>query len=78
MAFQRTLDQEFIDALNRLHDQPSSWWRKLVDSPDVFLAIRNNCINAYSRGMSIGKIVSNCLAPPLPERRSCAASVLLS
>jgi hypothetical protein len=57
MAFQRALDQEFIDALNQLHDQPSSWWRKLVDSADVFLAIRNNCINAYSCGMSIGKIV---------------------
>jgi len=57
MAFQRTLDQEFIDALNSLHEQPASWWRKLVDSTDVFLAIRNNCINAYSSGMSIGKIV---------------------
>lgn len=57
MAFQRTLDQDFIDALNQLHDQPASWWRKLVDSTDVFLAIRNNCINAYSGGMSIGKIV---------------------
>lgn len=57
MAFQRTLDQDFIDALNQLHDLPASWWRKLVDSTDVFLAIRNNCINAYSCGMSIGKIV---------------------
>ena len=57
MAFQRTLDQEFIDALNQLHDQPASWWRKLVDSTDVFLAIRKNCINAYSYGMSIGKVV---------------------
>ncbi|MFN4259511.1 MAG: hypothetical protein ACK4RK_09430 [Gemmataceae bacterium] len=56
MAFQRTLDQEFIDALNQLHDLPASWWRKLVDSTDVFLAIRNNSINAYSYGMSIGKI----------------------
>jgi hypothetical protein len=57
MAFQLNLDQEFIDALNQLHDQPGSWWRRLVDSKDVFLAIRNNAINAYSCGMSIGKIV---------------------
>src|SRR5437899_556192 len=57
MAFQRTLDHEFIEALNHLHDQPASWCRKLVDSTDVFFAIRNNCINAYSCGMSIGKIV---------------------
>ncbi|OWK34133.1 hypothetical protein [Fimbriiglobus ruber] len=57
MAFQKTLEQNFIDALNQLHDQPASWWRKLVDSSDVFLAIRNNYINAYSCGMSIGKIV---------------------
>ena len=56
MGFKRNLDQEFISALNHLYDQPNSWWRKLVDSKDVFFAIRNNYINAYSSGMSIGKI----------------------
>lgn len=57
MAFKRNLDQEFILALNHLYDQPDSWWRKLVDSKDVFFAIRNNYISAYSSGMSIGKII---------------------
>ena len=57
MAFQRTLEAKFIEDLNRLHEDPGSWWRELVDSPDVFLAIRNNYINAYSCGMSIGKVV---------------------
>lgn len=57
MPFQRKLDEEFIEELNQLHDQPASWWRELVDSKDVFLAIRNNSINAYSNGMSIGKIL---------------------
>src|SRR5262245_21822290 len=57
MAFRRSLDNTFVDSLNLLHDRPSSWWRNLVDSSDVFLAIRNNCINAYSCGMSIGRIV---------------------
>jgi hypothetical protein len=56
MPFQRFLDGPFISLLNRLYDQPASWWRKLVDAKDVFLAIRNNYINAYSHGMSIGKV----------------------
>ena len=58
MAFQRFLDPQFIAALNDLYGQ-GSWWTKLADSPDVFLAIRNNYLNAYSRGMSIGKISWN-------------------
>jgi len=56
MAFNRSLSREFVNKLNQLHDTPGSWWRTLVDSDDVFLAIRNDSINAYAKGMSIGRI----------------------
>jgi hypothetical protein len=55
MEFQRFLDPQFIAALNVLYRQ-NSWWTKLADCPKVFLAIRNNYLNAYSQGMSIGRI----------------------
>jgi hypothetical protein len=55
-SFTRHLDPEFIDALNRLRDDRNSWWRKLVDDRDVFIAIRNNWINAYCSGASLARI----------------------
>jgi hypothetical protein len=56
MAFTRHLSPEFVNQLNRLYETPGSWWQMLVESDDVFLAIRNDSINAYAKGMSIGKI----------------------
>ncbi|MBY0522262.1 MAG: hypothetical protein K2R98_02625 [Gemmataceae bacterium] len=57
MSIKRTLSPKFVEALNRLYNStPVSWWKHLVDDPDVFLAIRNGTINAYAGGGSIGRI----------------------
>ena len=53
--FNRGLDDEFVDALNQEYDK-GSWWRRFVDDEDVFLAIRENYMNAYYRGCSVLKI----------------------
>ena len=51
--FDRGLTDEFVEALNRAYEDPSSWWRKLVDDKDLFLGIRENYINVYYNGGSI-------------------------
>jgi hypothetical protein len=56
MPFARHLDPGFIAALNQLHEDKSSWWHTLTNDPDVFLAVRENAINAYVNGGSIGRI----------------------
>src|SRR5262245_52152189 len=57
MCIRRCLTPVFIEALNALYDSPSmNWWKRLVDDADVFIAIRDDSINAYSRGGSIGRI----------------------
>lgn len=56
MAFTRQLEPLFIAELNKLYDDPNSCWRKLVVDKDVFIAIRNNAINAYAGGASIARI----------------------
>lgn len=53
--FRRRLADVFIDELNRLYAS-GSWWMKLADSPTVFLAVRDNSLNAYARGMSVAKV----------------------
>lgn len=55
MAFRRSLNDGFIEALNDLHKK-GSWWKTLVERKDVFLAIRDNCINAYCNGGSLAQI----------------------
>ena len=59
MPFTRNLSRPFIDQLNGLYesDKPKDrWWKTLVDDQNVFIAIRNNAINAYAGGASIGRI----------------------
>lgn len=51
--FKRGLDDTFIDLLNNNYDQPDSWWRTLVEDPDVFIGIRGNELNAYYNGCSL-------------------------
>ena len=52
-TFNRGLDDEFVDALNREYDKQDGWWRAFVDDKDVFLAIRENYVNVYYRGCSL-------------------------
>ena len=51
--FNRGLDDEFVDALNREYDKEDGWWRAFVCDKDVFLSIRENYVNAYYRGCSL-------------------------
>ena len=54
-TFSRGLDGAFIDALNGEYDK-CGWWHRLVHDPDVFIAIRDNYVNAYYRGCSLAKL----------------------
>jgi hypothetical protein len=56
MPFKRHLEQPFIEALNKLHDDQDSWWHALVRDEQVFMGIRSNAINAYAGGASIARI----------------------
>ena len=51
--FERGLDDEFVQELNNLYEDPESYWRRFVDDPDLFLAIRDNYVNLYYRGNSL-------------------------
>lgn len=55
MPFERRLSPAFVEALNRLYIA-DSWWTRLVNDPDVFIAVRCESLNAYSQGGSIGRI----------------------
>jgi hypothetical protein len=50
------LDGEFIKRLNKLYQDKNGWWHRLADDRDVFVAIRDNSLNAYVHGGSAGKI----------------------
>ena len=52
-TFRRGIERGFVEALNALYDQPESWWRKLVDDKELFLAIREDSVNVYHRGCSL-------------------------
>jgi hypothetical protein len=59
MAFTRQLEAAVIDELNTLYDDRESWWSTLVQDADVFVAVRNNTVNAYAGGASIARIAWN-------------------
>lgn len=57
VAPHRTLEPAFLDALEELaNDSTGSWWRDVLQHPDLVLAVRRNSINAYHRGASIFRI----------------------
>src|SRR4051812_31348621 len=56
MAFTRKLDPAFLEELNRLAEDRESWWNALLQDGDVFIALRNNAVNAYAGGASIARI----------------------
>lgn len=53
--FNRRLDKAFVNALNDEYEK-GSWWHRLVNDKDVFVAIRRNSVNAYYRGCSLLKL----------------------
>lgn len=56
MTFKRHLDAKFIQYLNSLREEKASWWSVLVEDKDVFIAVRQNALNAYASGASIARI----------------------
>ena len=51
-TFNRGLTDEFVCALNKEYDK-GGWWCRFVNDRDIFLAIRENYVNAYYRGCSL-------------------------
>ena len=51
-TFNRGLDDAFVEALNQEYDK-GGWWCRFVHDRDIFLAIRENYVNAYYRGCSL-------------------------
>ncbi len=46
-------NQSFIDKLNQLYENTDSFWRKMVEDKDLFIAIRDEYINVYYKGNSL-------------------------
>ena len=55
-TFSRGLEEGFVEALNREYEKDGSWWKGFVDDEELFLAIRDNCVNVYYRGCSLLKL----------------------
>lgn len=65
--FHRRISAKFIENLNRVYDESGTWWRKIVDDKDVFIAIRQDYIDVYYKGGALLKVIDagkgkiNCL-----------------
>lgn len=49
-------DEKFINALNELYNDKSSFWHMMVDDKELFIAIRNEYLNVYYKGQSICRL----------------------
>lgn len=47
---------EFIDALNILYADKTSYWHKMVNNPELYIGIRDDGINVYYKGQSLCKL----------------------
>jgi hypothetical protein len=54
--FKRGLDDDFINALATLASAPT-WFADVIADPDLFIGIRDNYFNVYSKGQSLFKAV---------------------
>ena len=54
-AFNRGIDQRFVDRLNAEYER-GGWWRAIVSDPDLFIAIRDGYLNVYQNGNSLLKL----------------------
>ena len=57
-TFDRGLDDDFVEALNREYAR-DGWWRTLVDDPELFVGIRDNRVNVYWQGCSLAEVRLN-------------------
>jgi hypothetical protein len=55
-------DEKFINALNELYKDKSSFWHMIINDKDLFIAIRNEYLNIYYKGQSISRLYyKNCI-----------------
>ncbi len=55
--YKRYISGDFVEALNMLYAEPEGeWWRCLLADEEIFLAFRDETINAYYRGCSLAQI----------------------
>ena len=50
-------NEKFIIALNEVRKDSSSYWYKILNDKELFIAIRNESINVYFKGNSICKLI---------------------
>jgi hypothetical protein len=55
--FQKGLPTPLHEALERLADPagPASWWKEVLASQDLFLAVRDGYLNAYADGQTFSR-----------------------
>ena len=49
-------NQKFIDALNTLYANKNSFWYKMVNDKELFIAIRKEYLNVYFMGQSVCRL----------------------
>jgi hypothetical protein len=55
--FKRGLSKELTEALGKLASETGeNWWKEVLDSKQLLLAIRGGYLNAYAQGQSVFKI----------------------
>ena len=49
-------DEKFINSLNELYNDKSSFWHMMIDDKELFIAIRNEYLNVYYKGQSVCRL----------------------
>ena len=52
-------NQQFLNALDTLYSDKNSFWYKMVNDSELFIAIRNESLNVYYNGQSLCKLSFN-------------------
>lgn len=57
MKYRRFIEEKFVKALNDVYQkEPDGWWARLLADREIFLAFRQDALNAYYRGCSVARI----------------------
>jgi hypothetical protein len=55
-AFKRSLQHDLVARLNELAEHEGSWWHKVVNDKDAYIAIRDGYLNVYVYGGALLKV----------------------